>query len=109
MKNIILIYILSLITLSCSQAKHELAEISQWTTIEINLFSEKVYTDAYTKVDVWASFVSSRGDTLLRPAFWDGGNNWKVRFVPVDTGSVWRWMTFSSANDKGLSGQFQDT
>jgi len=104
MKNIILIYILSLITLSCSQAKHELAEISQWTTIEINLFSEKVYTDAYTKVDVWASFVSSRGDTLLRPAFWDGGNNWKVRFVPVDTGSVWRWMTFSSANDKGLSG-----
>ncbi len=80
-------------------------EIEQWTTYEIALTAEKSYTNGYTEADVWAVFENDRQDTLVRPAFWDGGPVWKIRFAPPDTGSLWNWTSFASVPDKGLSGK----
>lgn len=80
-------------------------EVQQWTTHEITLISQSSYDNGYTDINVWAHFTNGKGDTLIRPAFWDGGNIWKVRFSPPDAGSTWSWTTFSIPHDKGLSGE----
>lgn len=77
--------------------------VPQWTSYEISVQSNKKYDNAYTDVDVWAWFVNNKGDSLVRPAFWDGGNTWKIRFAPPDAGENWRWHVYSSVNDKGFN------
>ena len=81
----------------------ESERVEQWTTYEFALRAEKVYENPYTDVDVWAQFVNDDGDSLRRPAFWDGGAVWKVRFAPPDTGKTWTWTSFASTNDNGLN------
>lgn len=83
----------------------EVLKVPQWSTVELLLESGKAYPNGYTDAEVWAWFVNEKGDSLLRPAFWDGGNTWKIRFAPPDTGAVWSWKTYSSAEDEGLAGQ----
>ena len=80
-------------------------EVQQWTVHEIDLSTPSKYDNPYTEVEVWAVFVNEKGDSLLRPGFWDGGNSWKIRFAPPDTGRVWTWETRSSNQDGGLHGQ----
>lgn len=90
-------------TFSCRN--EALTRVQQWTTHEIVLQSEKAYTNGYTDAEVWAVFTNTRGDSLIRPAFWDGGNTWRIRFAPPDTGSIWTWITRASVGDKGLAGK----
>lgn len=93
------------IILSSCKKSDEPVRIAQWTTHETAFVSENTYQNGYTDVEVWARFTNELGDTLLRPAFWDGDNTWKIRFAPPDTGSIWSWTTFASVQDKGLSGK----
>jgi len=94
-----------ILVMSCRQNADTIPEVQQWTSFELVLASEKSYANAYVDVDAWAVFRNDKGDTLLRPAFWDGGNIWKIRFAPPDSGSKWTWTTFASAEDKGLAGR----
>lgn len=82
----------------------EIAVVQQWTAYEITITSEMSYSNAYTEIDVWAQFTNDKEDTILRPAFWDGGNTWKIRFTPPDSGSQWTWNTYASVDDSGLAG-----
>jgi hypothetical protein len=76
-----------------------------WREVEIALTAENDYPSPYTNVEVWADFIHDTGATLRRPAFWDGGRAWKIRFAsPLDSGR-WLWRSFSSAADSGLAGQ----
>jgi len=78
--------------------------VPQWQEIELGLKSENSYSSPYTEVQVWMEFVHSSGRRIRRPAFWDGGKSWKVRFVsPFDTGT-WDWESYSSHQDDGLAG-----
>lgn len=48
-------------------------------------------------------FIHARsGDTLVRPAFWDGGNVFLVRFAPTRAGK-WKWRT-ACPQDASLDG-----
>ena len=47
-----------------------------WREVEITLTAARDYANAYTDVEVWADFRHENGDTLRRPAFWDGGRTW---------------------------------
>jgi hypothetical protein len=80
-------------------------EVEQWTTHEIKLTAVESYKNGYTDAEVWAVFINSTGDTLVRPAFWDGDDIWIVRFAPPDAGNQWNWTTYASVKDKGLSGK----
>lgn len=76
-----------------------------WREIELSLTAVEVYANPYTDVAVWAEFTHDSGETLRRPAFWDGGRSWKIRFASTTAEGCWRWRTFSSVEDRGLAGQ----
>jgi hypothetical protein len=75
-----------------------------WREIEIELMAEHDLENPYLDVEVWADFTHSSGVVLRRPAFWDGGRNWKIRFAPT-IGGHWTWQTFASLEDVGLIGK----
>lgn len=76
-----------------------------WRECEIVLTAARDYPNGYTDVEVWAEFTHDSGATLRRPAFWDGGRTWRVRFAsPLATGR-WHWRSYSSTDDAGLAGQ----
>ena len=74
-----------------------------WRELELTLTAANDHPNAYTEVEVWADFVHDSGATLRRPAFWDGGRTWKIRFASPNATGRWMWRSFSSVEDAGLS------
>ena len=72
--------------------------VEQWRVGELRFEAAKTYSHPFREVDLTVTFAGPRGLRLTRPAFWDGGNVWKVRFAPVEPGE-WRWT--SAAGDPG--------
>lgn len=70
-----------------------------WRECEFTLTAERDYPNPYADVEVWADC------TLHRPAFWDGGRVWKIRFVAPGVSGRWTWRSFSSVADAGLGRQ----
>jgi hypothetical protein len=79
-------------------------EIQKWRVIEIELRSAQTYADPFAGVDVTATFTGPGDQKITRPAFWDGGRDWKIRFAPNETG-VWTMTTH--ATDSGDTGLHQ--
>jgi hypothetical protein len=76
-----------------------------WQLIETELTAASTaWANPYLDVDAWATFRHNDGTTIVRPAFWDGGATWRVRFAPTKPGT-WQWETGSAPRDAGLSGQ----
>ena len=79
--------------------------IPLWRILEIRLTSAASYPHPYTAVEVDVTFTGPNGESIVRPAFWDGGAVWQVRFAPTATGA-WRWQSVcSDAGNAGLHGQ----
>ncbi|HEU5098035.1 MAG TPA: DUF4038 domain-containing protein [Roseiflexaceae bacterium] len=76
-----------------------------WREVEITLTAERDYSHPYTDLDVWADFIHDTGATLRRPAFWDGGRVWKIRFASPTASGRWAWRSHSSVADAGLAEQ----
>ena len=79
--------------------------VEQWRVAEIPLTSLVTYANPFQNVDVTATFTGPGGEVITRPAFWDGGVNWKIRFAPTRIGT---WTYSISCNDTtntGLSNQ----
>lgn len=79
-------------------------QVAPWQEVELNLTSSRTYPNPYTSLEVWAEFTHTGGEVLLRPAFWDGGSMWKLRFAPPYEGT-WSWRSFANVDDRGLQGQ----
>jgi hypothetical protein len=76
----------------------------QWRVAEIALTSSVTYDNSFQDVDVTATFTGPDHRVISRPAFWDGGRTWKVRFAPPHAG-VWKMTTSATdAANKGLDG-----
>lgn len=80
-------------------------QVYPWREVEICLTATGVYANPYTDVDVWVEFVHSSGMSLRRPAFWDGGSTWKVRFASPESTGTWHWQSFCTHADAGLAHQ----
>lgn len=79
--------------------------IHPWQEHEITLITEEEYQNPYLDVDVEVVFTHESGLAITRPAFWDEGCTWKIRFVsPLQEGN-WSWSSLCSNGDNGLSGQ----
>ena len=90
--------------LACqSGSKTTVRTCQQWNSFEIELQAESTPENAYTSVEVYAEF-STDGGTIKRPAFWDGGKTWKIRFASPDSTSLWSWKTVSRPEIAGLHG-----
>jgi hypothetical protein len=72
-----------------------------WLEIEFDLRANSEHPRPYTDVDVWVDFTHESGTTLRRPAFWNGGSVWSVRFAGPLAGS-WTWRSDASVGDPGL-------
>ncbi|MFW6290662.1 MAG: DUF4038 domain-containing protein, partial [Mariniphaga sp.] len=98
--------LLFLIYLSACQQQETRQTAAQWNETELVFQSENQYNNPYTDVEFWVEFTHESGKKLVRPGFWDGSNNWKVRFAnPFDTGE-WKWQSFASDRaDAGLHGK----
>ncbi len=78
------------------------AETAPWQEVEIELTAEGAYAAPYPEVEVWADFTFG-DDVLRRPAYWDGGDRWCLRFAAPYEGD-WEWVTEASVDDPGLAG-----
>jgi hypothetical protein len=76
-------------------------KVQQWKTVEIVLTSSITYVDPFQDVDVTATFTRPGDKAITRPAFWDGGSIWIVRFAPPRTGL---WTMTTNATDMNNSG-----
>lgn len=68
-----------------------------WVANEITFESEKSYSDPFNDVDVNLILVGNRVKYII-PAFWNGGNEWKIRFVCPLEGE---WLFKTECTDKG--------
>lgn len=79
--------------------------VHPWRECELTLTAEQEHANPYADVEVWAEFTHAGGRTLRRPAFWDGGRTWKIRFASPGLEGRWSWRTASNVADAGLGGR----
>ncbi len=65
-----------------------------WRMVELSFESEKSYADPFDDVTL-DMLLYGNGRLFTVPAFWDGGNTWRVRFVCPSEG-VWQCKTVCS-------------
>jgi hypothetical protein len=76
--------------------------VNQWSAYTVPLTSATTYADPYTDVTVTATFTGPGGVTKQVQGFWDGANQFDVRFAPPLQGS-WSYTITSSPADSGLT------
>jgi hypothetical protein len=106
--RIIYILLISSIIFGCKGPQTEVATTvaPQWHEIELNFTAAGTYDNPYTDVEMYAEFIGPDGQQLLRPAFWDGGQSWKIRFASPVAKGKWQWKSYASdTTDSGLHGQ----
>ncbi len=75
-----------------------------WHRTDIVLHSGTEYENPYLDVEIDAVFTHEDGDEIFLYGFWNGGDEWHVRFAPTKTG---RWdyvVRCSDPDNKGLNG-----
>jgi Protein of unknown function (DUF4038)/Domain of unknown function (DUF5060) len=72
--------------------------------VELSFTAKHAHEDPFNKVSLDVEFTDSQGRTLRVPAFWAGGNDWKVRYASSKIGD-YRFRTHcSDTRDPGLHG-----
>ena len=78
--------------------------------LELTFISSESYADAFNEVVLEAEVTAPDGQVTLYPAFWAGGNNWRLRVSSEKTG-LHRYNTICSNNADGglhgMSGEFE--
>ena len=64
--------------------------------------SKKSYENPFLDCTVTAEFRGPAGACIVREAYWDGGQIYRVSFAPVATG-VWEYI-LTAPKDSGLNG-----
>lgn len=79
------------------------ATVEQWNVFETSFASDKTYANPFVDVDV--DVVFRHGDEQWTvPAFWSGGDTWKVRFAPSLQGEYTFQVRCSDPGNTGLNG-----
>lgn len=76
-------------------------EVPRWAVHELALVATGQYTNPYTQADVSATFLGPDGARKTVAGFWDGGDQFRIRFTPTIEGE-WTYATRSA--DPGLDG-----
>ena len=72
-------------------------KVEVWRRKDIILKSEKKYDNPYKDVDIDAVFTHEDGTEINLYGFWNGGDEWRVRFAPTKTG---KWDYVITCSDK---------
>src|SRR5660397_46981 len=111
MKNLILTVVVVVVVVVVFGFSNLFSQTQIWDKYEIQYTSSKTYDNPiYNVKDFKITFISPSGRAKIVRGFWDGGTDWKVRFLPDETG-VWNWKTECADKDNsGLhnqSGKFE--
>ena len=81
-------------------------QVPQWSIFEHGFRSELLYGNPLHEVASFRiTFTSPSGSERQVDGFWDGGHDWRVRFMPDEAGE-WQYVTqCSDQNNSGLHGQ----
>ncbi|MDR0542878.1 MAG: DUF4038 domain-containing protein, partial [Dysgonamonadaceae bacterium] len=99
MKKIILCLIFACFLLSGNTVN---AQVEIWKRTDLVLFGAQTYSNPYSDVIVSAVFTHENGDEIKLSGFWNGDNEWRVRFSPTKTG-IWTYSITSDPSDNGLT------
>ena len=77
-----------------------------WDRFEASLHNNTKYRDPFRDVTLNAIFYSPDGRTIRTKGFYDGNQEWKVRFMPDETG-IWEYEIISTDSSMMRSGQFE--
>ncbi|MEM9671579.1 MAG: DUF4038 domain-containing protein [Cyclobacteriaceae bacterium] len=79
---------------------------AKWCPHEITLISTVAYPNPlYEVVEFFAKFTSPTGRTRRTNGFWNGGTDWRIRFMPDEVGT-WQYITTcSDQSNRGLHSQ----
>jgi hypothetical protein len=91
--------------LGCGNEETPMSTVPQNSVYEISFTADGEFANPYTDVVASATFENGAGEVITRPAFWDGGNTWKVRFSGPKAGDTWRWQTTAEPAVGGLHDQ----
>ena len=73
-----------------------------WSRCDVILASQKQYKNPYLDVQIDAEFTHESGKTIHLYGFWNGENEWRVRFAPTLTGKWNYTVTCSDAENPDL-------
>lgn len=76
------------------------AAIHAYEVMEETFTANRQYENPYIDVDLWVS-LTGPGGAYRVPAFWDGGQTFRVRLVATAPGT-WTWSTGKHTGDSGL-------
>ena len=83
-------------------------EADRYGPVELTLYAANEHANPYADVDIVAHIqppADSGEKPYDIPGFWDGGNVWRVRWVPRHSGTYSVVVTASDVNDAGLHNQ----
>ena len=102
MKRLSIFLLLTVLVPLGSLRADELARIEANCVTEVALASAKTYANPFMEVELDAVVTRPDGKQLRVPAFWSGGNDWKLRYASDQLG-VHTWRTeCSDAANSGL-------
>ena len=86
---------------------HELEEqtVAVWDRTDIVLTSSKTYENPYLDVEVEAVFTHIDGTEIKLSGFWNGDNEWRVRFAPTLEGT-WSYVITSNQTEDIATEEF---
>ena len=80
------------------------AQVHTYEVVEERFTAEKAYDNPYMDVDLWVDLSGPTGQQIRIPAFWDGGQSFRVRMMGTVPGT-WKWSTRMRTGDSGLDGK----
>ena len=100
------VFFLQICCMILSSFTHVQGQAMQWMKHEIAFESTQSYQNPlYDLKDFYAVFTAPSGKQHTINGFWDGENDWKVRFMPDEKGA-WTYTTFcSDEKNTGLHAQ----
>ena len=74
------------------------------TASEFEFTSSKTYADPFNEIELDVIFTGPGNKVYRVPAFWAGGNEWRVRFAPPEAGDYSFSAACTDASNIGLNG-----
>ncbi|MGC8666915.1 MAG: DUF5060 domain-containing protein [Chthonomonadales bacterium] len=78
-------------------------KVGRWALWEAEFHARSVPRNPFTGVTLQAEFRSPSGRRYATEGFYDGGDVWRIRFMPDEVGT-WHWSVRSVPADAGLTG-----
>ncbi len=90
---------------ACQKERKDSALVEIYQLFEFSLENYNNYSDPYRDVELQIELIDPDGKKLLHYGFYDGDNNWKIRFSP-DKKGTWEFQAWFSDKSNIISGSF---